>query len=231
VPKTLRARQFKADAEAAVQALDSVASAVEVGVPYADYGNRVAGANAVVDRFLGRWPADLSPALRGTIVGVVDDFGLALEAWAQRVKGDAWIAADDALGRRLASVPGVETDKYGVHLNTARQLVWARAMRNLNGARGMLGQQSKASNRPFRVSLTERELDRIKRDAERHGDLIRRCERNAALAARRAEARWWKDEARKYPLAGTTVLRELARAHGQREGAQAFDRCFTRGGD
>jgi len=222
-----RVRQFKADARIAVEALDAVASAIEVGVLYADYAKRVADVKVTVDRFLRKWPVDLVPPLRATVSGAMDDFGLALTAWGERLKGEPWVSADTELGERLLSVPGVETGWYGVHLDTARQVVWARALQRVNQAREMLGLTAKAP--PARVGKpsAERELDQIKEDAARQEALIRLRRTKASTVALEAEARWLNEEAHKYFRAGWSVLREIARARGEREGAREFERCMT----
>lgn len=220
-------RQFRTEAAVAVQALDAVAAAIEVGVLYADYAKRVADAKVTVDRFLRKWPSDLMPPLRANVSSVMNDFGLTLEAWGERVKGGPWTPSDTDLGVRLLSVPGVEADRYGIHLNTARQVVWARALRDLDQARELLGLAAKATPVSLDKSSVEQELDRIKEDAARREALIRLCETKSSTVALRAEARWLRDEAPKYYAAGWPFLRQTAREYGQRQGAQEFERCMA----
>lgn len=147
-----RLSEFKADARAAVHALDTVQAAIEVGVLYADYAKRVADAKAVVDRFLLKWPVDLVPPLRNSVSQAMDNFALALEVWGQRMKGGSWISEEHELAPRLLSVPGVKTriepgwrgtyhgepDRNVIDLDPAQQKLWAEATIQLLLAREMV---------------------------------------------------------------------------------------------
>jgi hypothetical protein len=120
----------------------------------------------------------------------MDDFGLALETWGERLKGRPWVRPETDLGRRLLSVPGTETGRYGVHLNTARQVVWGRALQDLNRAREMLGLAAKAIPTRAEKSSAEQELDRIMEDYQRavREAEIRRLEQEAEASRRAREA-------------------------------------------
>ncbi len=138
-------RQFLADARIAVRALDSLASAVQVGVLYPDYAKRVADTNAAVEPFLRKWPEDLAPLLRANVEGAMNDFALALEAWAQRIKGGEWISQRHEMAPRLLAVTGVRTRYESgsmqevIYLEPAQQEVWARALQEVKEARAIVG--------------------------------------------------------------------------------------------
>lgn len=152
IQDTQNRRKFIEDARSAVQAFDSVASAVEVGVTYADYAKRVADAKAVVDRFLRKWPTDFVPPLRATVAEVMDHYALALEVWGQRIKGENYILDRHELAPRLLAVPSIGTrlergftigstsvpDSNVIDLEPAQQVIWAHAAAKLKQARDMV---------------------------------------------------------------------------------------------
>ncbi len=98
-------------ADVAVQALETVATAVEVGVGMGEYRTRITDAKVVVDRFLNTWPVDLKPSLRATIDQAMSEFVESVRLW------------QDARALRQESLSEVSLPKRGQLLEQALTLM------------------------------------------------------------------------------------------------------------
>lgn len=79
--------RFLAEADAAIQALEKVATAVEVGVGLVEYRTRITDAKVTVDRFLNAWSVDLVSPVRATVAQAMDEFFESVRLWQQGEDG------------------------------------------------------------------------------------------------------------------------------------------------